>query len=317
LALTYRYQGKYDLALAEVDKALSFNPNSWQNINSKGGIYFYMGDLERAEQEYRKLLERKEPLDYGWGLLSIQSLYLLQGKFKEVKEKILDGIELSEKLGQITWIMNGHSALSYAELRLGNPGQAIKELKKVWENAIEEEYYNYQRAALHNMGFVYLEMGSIEEAENTAERLREMAEQAPNKNLISGYYYLMARIELEKKNYSKAIEHIERGLLLLTATSELNLIFTDSLGLAYYRKGDLENAQKVYESASSLTTGRSSYGDIYAKSFYMLGKIYEEMGWKGKAIEKYEKFLELWKNADPGLPEVDDARSHLASLTKE
>jgi serine/threonine protein kinase/tetratricopeptide (TPR) repeat protein len=317
LALTYRCQGKYDLALAEVDKALSFNPNSWQNITSKGGIYFYMGDFDSAEQEYRKLLEREEPLDYGWGLVSIQSLYLLQGKFKEVKEKILDGIELSEELGQIAWIMNGHSALSYAELRLGNPDQAIKELKKVWGNAIEEEYMGTQRAALRNMGLVYCEMGSIEEAENTAKRLREMTEQAPNKNLISGYYYLMGRIELEKKNYSQAIEHIEKGLPLLTATSELNLLFMDSLGLAYYRKGDLENAQKVYESASSLTTGRSSYGDIYAKSFYMLGKIYEELDWKGKAIEKYEKFLELWKEADPGLFEVDDAKSRFSSLTKE
>ena len=114
-----------------------------------------------------------------------------------------------------------------------------------------------------------------------------------------------------------AIEHIEKGLPLLTATSELNLLFMDSLGLAYYRKGDLENAQKVYESASSLTTGRSSYGDIYAKSFYMLGKIYEELDWKGKAIEKYEKFLELWKEADPGLFEVDDAKSRFSSLTKE
>jgi tetratricopeptide (TPR) repeat protein len=95
------------------------------------------------------------------------------------------------------------------------------------------------------------------------------------------------------------------------------LLYTDSLGLAYYRKGDLENAQKVYESVSSLTTGRSSYGDIYAKSFYMLGKIYEEMGWKGKAIENYEKFLELWKDADPGLSEVDDAKSRLSSLTQE
>ena len=40
----------------------------------------------------------------------------------------------------------------------------------------------------------------------------------------------------------------------------------------------------------------------------MLGKIYEQQGDTAKAIEHYEKFLTLWNDADPGFPEVADAR---------
>ncbi len=315
LALTYRYQGKYDLARAEAEKALAFDPDSWQNIRSKGDIYLYMGDLQKAEQEYRKLADREELLVHAWGIGRLHDLYLLQGKFQDSKEMIHELIRLSEKLGQITWNMMWRSRLSTAELRLGNPSQALEELKEVWGTAIAEEDIGTQRATLHDMGLVYLEMGSIEEAENTAERLKEMTEQAPNKKLIRNYYYLMGMIELEKENYLEATEYIKKGLSLLPATSGLNLLFTESLGLAYYRKDDLENAQKTYERALSLTTARFNYGDVYAKSFYMLGKIYEETGWKGKAIENYEKFLDLWKNADPGLPEVEDAKTRLSSLT--
>jgi len=47
----------------------------------------------------------------------------------------------------------------------------------------------------------------------------------------------------------------------------------------------------------------------------MLGKIAEQQGDKGRAVENYRKFLEIWKNADPGLPEVEDARKRLAGLT--
>jgi hypothetical protein len=43
-------------------------------------------------------------------------------------------------------------------------------------------------------------------------------------------------------------------------------------------------------------------------------RFFEEKGQKGKAIGHYEKFLDLWKDADPGIAEVDDAKERLAGL---
>jgi hypothetical protein len=37
-------------------------------------------------------------------------------------------------------------------------------------------------------------------------------------------------------------------------------------------------------------------------------------GQQAKAIENYEKFLNLWKDADPGTAEVEDAKKRLAGL---
>ena len=314
LALNYRYQGKYELALAEVEKTLSLNPTGWQSILGKGDIFLYMGDLKKAEEEYKKLQERKEPVANAFSRQRLGGLYKLQGRFKEFRKIGQEALEQAEKLGQNTWISNIISGLSYVERRLGNPDRALELLNKRWNSAVEDEDFSSQRGTLFSMGCTYLEMKSIDEAQKTAGRLKEMVDQAMNKKLIKNYYTLMGRIEFNKSNYSKAIEFYKEAIPLLSATSSLHLRLAYHAGLAYYKAGDLANARREYERAVSLTTGRQSLGDLYAKSFFMLGKIHEQQGETAKAIEHYEKFLDLWKDADPGIAEVEDAHERLAGL---
>jgi hypothetical protein len=42
--------------------------------------------------------------------------------------------------------------------------------------------------------------------------------------------------------------------------------------------------------------------------------LYESIGNRGKALAELEQLAELWKNAEPGLPQVDEARRRLAAL---
>ena len=76
--------------------------------------------------------------------------------------------------------------------------------------------------------------------------------------------------------------------------------------------GRLEKAAETYARIRELQNGCADWGAVYARSYYKLGKVYEQMGKKAEAREKYRKFLDLWKAADPGLPDVADARQRLA-----
>jgi len=50
------------------------------------------------------------------------------------------------------------------------------------------------------------------------------------------------------------------------------------------------------------------------KAYYLLGLAYERSGWKDRAIEQYEEFLDIWKDADPGIKEIEDTKARLARL---
>ena len=76
----------------------------------------------------------------------------------------------------------------------------------------------------------------------------------------------------------------------------------------------MNEAAAEFEKITSLTVGRLFRGDIYAKSYYQLGIIHEQQGNTSKARERYEIFLDLWKDAGPGIDEVEDAKKRLAGL---
>jgi tetratricopeptide (TPR) repeat protein/tRNA A-37 threonylcarbamoyl transferase component Bud32 len=322
LAHDYIHQGKYDLALVEMDKALTLDPTHYLNFYYRGIIFHYKEDFTQAEEEYLKLLEQTEPRSRYYARSGLAFLYLLQGRFEKTKEQIKQGIESIKRLG-IKWAESDrHCLLAYTLIKSKNPREALKESTEAWKTALQVENLSLQRWALLLKGYSYLELGSLDNAQKAAAELKEMTEKGINRKAIKYHRFLMGMIELKRENFSIAIGYFKDALSLLPYQHSLlppqlsddHALFIEPLAFAYYKTGDLEKAREEYKRITSLISGRLPYGDIYAKSFYMLGKIYQEKGMKEKAIEHYQKFLTLWKDADAGIREVSEAKKQLASL---
>jgi tetratricopeptide (TPR) repeat protein len=185
----------------------------------------------------------------------------------------------------------------------------------MWDKNVQaDSSFHWQRMALWQKGLAQVRMNSLGQAQETADELRDFIEKGLNRPAMDLFDTLQGRIELGKKDYGRAIEYFKKALSLQTAQAagSMDAVYLEPLGAAYLLTEDLVNARKTFEAIVSLTSGRMNFGDIYARSFYRLGLIAEKQGDRVAAQRNYEKFLVLWKDADPGLPELEDARKRLA-----
>jgi len=324
LALAHLGVGELDRAFTEADKAYSLSPTYLANISLKGDIFQCMGDLKKAEAEYRKLIKPEDPVSSisGWGRL--WSLDLLQGKFQQGVSDLEKALELAQRLEPKYDKVSTYNRLSYNHFVAGRLKESLEEADKAVRIAEKLEpmpiYFSTfpQQQNIWPIlmkGLCYVKMNSLEKVSRTAEEIKAVTLRRAERRW---YLCLVGLIELEKKNDARAIESLKEALSLEShqwipdATN--NAFFMEALARAYFQSGDLENARKMYEEITSLTTGRVRYGDIYARSFYMLGKIAEVQRDNPRARQNYQRFLDLWKDADPAMPEVEETKKRLAGL---
>ena len=87
---------------------------------------------------------------------------------------------------------------------------------------------------------------------------------------------------------------------------------------AYVEDGQLEKATELYEDIlSRLNANRLFFGIWDVQARYYLARCYELSGNKTRAIEEYEKFLTIWKEADFTSHLVQEARTNLIRLRQD
>jgi len=305
LFTSYLCQREFDLALAEAEKVYLAGS---QNLKGDKAIALYcMDDFARLEKMFP-----------DWRVWS----FLAQGKINETIELSQQNLEKSrgdkEKgtlaYGLMEWVMEKNGLYEKAY-------QAFAQYLTVAAEYRVESGLPYlpsrQKFDLFTKGRIQAEMKSFEDARKTAEELKSLIEKGINRKELRQYEYILGQIELEKRNYRQAADLFGRACGRLDFEGEWSpeqAPYFGNLARALYESGELNRARNTYERITLLTTGRGNDGDIYAKAFYMLGKIAERQGDKTRARDSYRKFLDLWKDADPDLAEVPDAKARLARL---
>jgi len=305
----YAFNGKIEQAIESFREAEKRKPGF--SLNDLGHMYLFKRDYARAESCYKELASSSEKKTRSQGRTYLAYVPLYQGKFEDALKVLDDGIA-ADRMEQVKGTQNAYKhflkATIYEDRK--NLNLALEEAKISMEGYAEADPEN--PVGLQPF-YTYLlaKSGKSPEAEKLAHDMKNsIAEKDPSK--MHFYWLALGFIELAKGRPNTAETHLEK------ATDEtMSPLFQArfSLARAYLKSGKLGEAVALLEKALKRYDGYRAIFAIWAvKAHYFLGLAYEKSGWKKKAIEQYEEFLEIWKDADTGIYEVEDAKERLGKL---
>jgi tetratricopeptide (TPR) repeat protein/tRNA A-37 threonylcarbamoyl transferase component Bud32 len=329
MAETYFYMGKLDEAIAKYKEAIEVKPDFFMSMHNIQYVYALKEDYSEALKWIDKFIDiAPSPGVKRAGYMWKGFYHYWLGSF----EKSLVDLQRAEDLAQAVGDDYGKAFVNSLKVWIyydRGELELSRKYNEAWLDVYIKNLPNYKQLFKSyfswDLGLIELQEKKIDSAKA---RLAEMKSFFPEITLPSqkdsatfSYNELYAELLLAEGLPEKAIAVFEKvsppRLTHLQYAEEMigyNAPFLmDVLARAYQQKGDLDKAIAEYERLITFDPNNPTCFLIHPKCHYRLARLYEQKGLKAKAVVQYQKFLDLWKDADPGQPEVEDARKSVAS----
>ena len=298
VAGAYEKLDRYDEAKAIAEQAIA------QNVGSEGihsvlyDIAFIRGDAAGMQREIAWAAGNQEE---GYGLfLAAQAEYAL-GKMQRAHETVTRAANLLERQGLKEAAANARAGEIVLEAALGNIQEAHQKATEALTSPVDRDTKMTLATALALCGDT-----------NRAQKLiDELAKDSPLDTLLNNLSIPIVRaiIEIQHNNPTRAIT-------LLEPASPYDL--TD-YGPMYVRGEAFRRAQEGAKAAAEYQKildhrGIEPLSPVYALARLGLGRAYALQGETTKARTAYQDFLALWKDADPDIPILKQAKEEYEKL---
>ena len=322
--------GRFEDAERICEQGLAVHPNNKFIIQARVSNAVFQGLYDKAFRDVREY--DLYTLDFTAG-----EILLLKGDFKGAEKELLRMGRVTERIlrdqallalaggqyeraAKFASRLKNRISIAYIEARRGRLALGLAEAETALSQALAEGRARPVIRALQVKGWIEAAMGNIEAAEATKARLRNFTESDIQRARSRTDLFLEGLIKGAMGDDKRAIEELAAAIALLPPEGPeygygTHAMYLYCAAAASERAGDRNGAAVLYRRILGLHLGRLQYPDLYALSHCALGQLAEAAGDHENARMSYNKFLELWKDADPGLPEVEDAKKRLQGLT--
>jgi tetratricopeptide (TPR) repeat protein len=156
LASVFQFEGRYDLAQTEADKAFALNPTSLPIMATLGEIAMLNGDFARAEVEFQRLVAAGLQAKMAYLRRALVCLYAAQGKYEKALEQIALVSDEAQKAGEPAWLGPFNFFASLVFNTAGRYPEALKAVEQAYNIAEAGENIGLMRTALMGKGTALL-----------------------------------------------------------------------------------------------------------------------------------------------------------------
>jgi tetratricopeptide (TPR) repeat protein/predicted Ser/Thr protein kinase len=324
LAEAYLISGQPDRALEEYAKTLELDPSFYHSHQGRAWAFGMSGQFDEALVEQAKvrdamLREDAPPTD----VLFVNALTLSRvGRYAEAKNNVREGLELTQRLDDLENRANFELLSAALAIERGDFAGARERIRSA--QRIIAEYKGDPRfltLVAHLVGgAAEARSGNLEEARI---HLDSQAELYSSESVWENWFYhaLAGEIALAEGDLDAAELAYQAGepekkmwfsMGRATRSAITNsLPFRDGSARVKRAQGDLAGAIQIYSQLNQ--SGLDSKWTSMMEPRYLLemARLLDETGDREGARAEYKRFLELWKDADEGLLELEEARAYL------
>ena len=301
LGQTYFEIGDFDNAKRVLNNALKLQDSTGSRI----GLYqiaIFTRDMKLAEEQVAAVRGRRDEVE----MVTIRMFgAAYRGRFTEAAELAIEYQNRMAALSRSPQAGQNLMALAISEALAGLHEQAKARVRNAYDEGFLNESSLDERlviAAITQDASAARELLPLTLAENTkssgtgpsgAERERAVR----------------ALAALAEKRPKDAIELLEPVTFDAAHAEQVNV-----WSIARMQAGDLEAAAKGLSFMNSRES-RSNLSTTAPFAYATLARVQAQLGHKDEARKTYERFFEIWKDADPEVPLLKQAREEFAKLT--